>query len=66
MSNLTKKFLSVLISENQGLEKSRSILNPRKISGSANLDFFSGLETGFFSGLKPGKNQDFQEFFDAS
>ena len=28
-----------LISENQGLEKSRSISNLRKISGSANLDF---------------------------
>ena len=32
-----------LISENQGLEKSRSISDPRKISGSANLDFFPGL-----------------------
>jgi hypothetical protein len=29
-----------LISENQGLEKSRSISNLRKISGSANLNFF--------------------------
>ena len=25
--------------------------NPRKISGSANLDFFSGLAPGFLSGL---------------
>ena len=29
--------------ENQGLEKSRSISTPRKISGSANLDFFPSL-----------------------
>ena len=33
--------------ENQGLEKSRSISNPRKISGPADLDFFSGLALGF-------------------
>ena len=32
-----------LISENQGLEKSRSASNLRKISGPANLDFFLGL-----------------------
>jgi len=31
-----------LISENQVLEKPRSISKSRKISGSANLDFFSG------------------------
>jgi hypothetical protein len=30
-----------LISENQGLEKSRSVSNLGKISGPANLDFFS-------------------------
>jgi hypothetical protein len=30
-----------LTSENQGLEKSRSVSNPRKISGPAPLDFFS-------------------------
>ena len=35
--------ICTLISENQGLEKSRSISNPRKISGPTNLDFFSGL-----------------------
>ena len=40
-----------LISENQGLEKSMSFSNPRKISGSANLDFFSGVAPGIFSGL---------------
>ena len=33
--------ICTLISEIQGLEKSRSISSPRKISGSANLDFFS-------------------------
>ena len=32
--------ICTLISENQGLEKSRSISNPRKISGPTNLDFF--------------------------
>ena len=32
--------ICTLISENQGLEKARSISNPRKISGSANLYFF--------------------------
>ena len=40
--------ICTLISENQGLEKSRSIPNRRKILGSANLDFFSGLAPGFF------------------
>ena len=35
--------ICTLISENQGLEKLRSVSNPRKISGPANLDFFSGL-----------------------
>ena len=33
--------ICTLISENQGLEKSRSVSNLRKISGPANLDFFS-------------------------
>ena len=33
------------IYENQGLEKSRSISNPRKISGSVNLDFFFQVST---------------------
>jgi hypothetical protein len=32
-----------LISENQGLEKSRSVSNLRKILGPANLDVFLGL-----------------------
>jgi hypothetical protein len=35
--------ICTLISENQGLEKSRSPSNLRKISGPANLDFFLGL-----------------------
>ena len=46
--NVTKIFFDIfgllictLISENQGLEKSRSASNLRKISGPANLDFFS-------------------------
>jgi hypothetical protein len=38
-------FNCTLISENQGLEKSRSISNPRKISVSANLDFFIQVST---------------------
>ena len=37
-----------LISENQGLEKLRSILNLRKISGPAELNFFS-VHLNFFS-----------------
>ena len=36
--------ICTLISENIGLEKSRSISNPRKISGSVNLDFFPGFQ----------------------
>ena len=32
--------ICTLISENQGLEKSRSASNLRKISGPANLDFY--------------------------
>ena len=32
--------ICTLISENQGLEKSRSVLNLRKVSGPSNLDFF--------------------------
>jgi hypothetical protein len=49
-----------LISENQGFEKSRSVSNLRKISGPANLDFFSvchldfsqvyGINLAFFLG----------------
>ena len=35
--------ICTLISENQGLEKSSSASNLRKISGPANLDFFLGL-----------------------
>ena len=35
-----------LISENQGLEKSRSASNLRKNSGPANLDFILGLRLG--------------------
>jgi hypothetical protein len=40
-----------LIYENQGLEKSRSISNPRKISCSANHDFFFA-EPEFFLGFE--------------
>jgi hypothetical protein len=35
--------ICALISENQGLEKSRSVSNLRKISGPANLHSFLGL-----------------------
>ena len=37
-----------MISENQGLEKTRSASNLRKISGPANLDFFSVCHLDFF------------------
>ena len=40
--------ICTLISENQGLEKSRSASNLRKISGPANLDFFSVCHLDFF------------------
>ena len=40
-SDLLGLLICTLISENQGLEKSRSDSNLRKISGPANLDFFS-------------------------
>ena len=47
-----------LISENQGLDKLRSVSNLRKISGPAHLifffstpEFFFSLSPGFFSGL---------------
>ena len=39
----TWPFNFTLISKNQGFEKSRSVSNIRKISGPANLHFFSGL-----------------------
>ena len=44
--------ICTLISENQGLEKLRSVSNLRKISGPAHLDFFSGLwyKSSFFLG----------------
>ena len=35
--------ICTLISENPGLQKSRSVSNRIKISGPANLDFFLGL-----------------------
>ena len=40
--------ICTLISENQGLEKSRSVSNLRKISGPAHLDFFSVCHLDFF------------------
>ena len=40
--------ICTLISENQGLEKSRSVSNLRKISGPAHLDFFSVCQLDFF------------------
>ena len=40
--------ICTLISENHGLEKSRSASNLRKISGPANLDFFSVCHLDFF------------------
>ena len=40
-----------LISENQGLEKLRSVSNLRKISSPAYLDFFSVCDLDFFFSL---------------
>ena len=44
--------ICTLISENQGLKKSRSVSNLRKISGPAHLDFFSVCHPDFFSRKK--------------
>ena len=40
--------ICTLLSENQGLEKLRSVLNLRKISGPAHLDFFFQFVTWIF------------------
>jgi hypothetical protein len=40
---LLSLLICTLISENSGLQKSRSVSNGRKISGPANLDFCLGL-----------------------
>ena len=63
--------ICTLIYENQGLEKSRSVSNLRKISGSAHLDFFSvchldffqvyGMNLAFFSRWRPRKKSRFAE-----
>ena len=57
--------ICTLISENQGVEKLRSVSNLRKISGPAHLDFFSvchldffqvyGINLAFFSRWTPRK-----------
>ena len=41
--------ICIFISENQGLEKLRSALNLRKISGPAQLNFFFSTPEFFFS-----------------
>ena len=46
-------FICTWISENQGLEKLRSVSNLRKISGPAKLNFFS-VHLRFFFSLSPG------------
>ena len=48
--------ICALISENQGLEKSRSVSKLRKISGPLHLDFFQvyGINLAFFSRWNPG------------
>ena len=46
--------ICTLISGNQILEKSRSVSNLRKISGSANPDFFSRLRLYYKSQKNPG------------
>ena len=50
--------ICTLISENQGLDKSRSASNLRKISDPANLDYFLGLHLEKMRDLyhKPKKN----------
>ena len=45
--------ICTLISENQGLEKLRAVSNLRKISGPADLNFFS-VHLSFFFSLSPG------------
>ena len=52
-----------LISENQGLEKLRSVSNLRKISSPANLDFFQvyGINLAFFPGGDLEKNSGLQD-----
>ena len=50
--------ICALISENQGLEKLRSVSNLRKISGPAHLDFFSVCHLDFFLGLHLEKKLD--------
>ena len=47
-NHLFGHLICTLISENQGLEKSRSVSNLRKISGPAHLIFFS-VHLSFFS-----------------
>ena len=61
--------ICTLISENQGLEKLRSVSNLRKISGTAYLDFFSvchldffqvyGINLAFFCWWRPRKKSRF-------
>ena len=60
-----------MISENQGLEKLRSVSDHRKISGPAHLDFFSvchpdffqvyGINLAFFLGGHLEKNPGLQD-----
>ena len=55
--------ICTLISENQGLEKSRSASNLRKISGPISLDFFQiySIKLAFFLGGDLEKNPDLQD-----
>ena len=55
--------ICTLISENQGLEKLRSVSNLRKISGPAHLDFFQvyGMNLAFFLGGDLEKNPGLQD-----
>ena len=58
LGQLVALLICTLIFENQGLEKSRSVSNLRKISGPTNLDFFQDLHLEKKLGLyyKPEKN----------
>ena len=51
--------ICTLVSENQGLEKSRSTSNLRKISGPVNLDFFLEKKLDLYH--KPEKNPGVQD-----
>ena len=60
---LLSLLICTLISENQDLEKSMSISNPRKFSDSANLEFFFrfSINQAFFHGGELEKKSMFED-----